>query len=125
MGPAATPLDFYTNPTAQGYYRDHVKTVINRVNTINGRPCEAPCWPALGMHTTAKLWHCPSTFFPRGALQLCIYKMAPWCRVEDLSAPSSATIKCQVWYCQQCLLRLALKSMTNLPFLRLIAGLLT
>ena len=43
VGPAATPLDFYTNPTAQGFYRDHVKTVINRVNTINGRPCEAPC----------------------------------------------------------------------------------
>ena len=43
VGPTAAPLDFYTNPTAQGYYRDHVKTVINRVNTINGRPCEAAC----------------------------------------------------------------------------------
>ena len=76
VGPTATPLDFYTNPTAQGYYRDHVKTVINRVNTINGRPCEVACWFALEMYTTAKLWHCVSTTFPWGVLQLCVYRIA-------------------------------------------------
>lgn len=28
--------DFYTNPTVKGYYKNHVKTVITRVNSING-----------------------------------------------------------------------------------------
>lgn len=29
--------EFYTDPMAAQYYRDHVSTVLNRRNTINGR----------------------------------------------------------------------------------------
>jgi len=28
--------DFYTNPTVKGYYKNHVKTVMTRVNSIGG-----------------------------------------------------------------------------------------
>ena len=28
--------DFYTNPTVKGYYKNHVKTVMTRVNSISG-----------------------------------------------------------------------------------------
>lgn len=29
--------EFYTDPMAAQYYRDHVSTILNRRNTINGR----------------------------------------------------------------------------------------
>lgn len=29
--------DFYSDPVAVGYYKDHVKKLINRVNTFNQR----------------------------------------------------------------------------------------
>ena len=28
--------DFYTNPTVKGYYKNHVKKVMTRVNSISG-----------------------------------------------------------------------------------------
>uniref|UniRef100_A0A7N0TF65 mannan endo-1,4-beta-mannosidase n=1 Tax=Kalanchoe fedtschenkoi TaxID=63787 RepID=A0A7N0TF65_KALFE len=30
------PDDFFTNPTVKGYYKNHIKTVLTRVNTITG-----------------------------------------------------------------------------------------
>ncbi|CAL8463534.1 g3068 [Coccomyxa elongata] len=35
--PTKTHKDFYTDPTIMGWYKDYVKTIITRVNTINGR----------------------------------------------------------------------------------------
>ena len=29
--------DFYSDPVAVGYYKDHVKKLLNRVNTFNQR----------------------------------------------------------------------------------------
>ena len=29
--------DFFSDPVAVGYYKDHVKTILNRVNTFNQR----------------------------------------------------------------------------------------
>lgn len=29
-------LDFYTNPTIVGWYQNNVKTIVGRVNSING-----------------------------------------------------------------------------------------
>ena len=29
--------DFYSDPVAVGYYKDHVKTILNRVNSFNQR----------------------------------------------------------------------------------------
>lgn len=29
--------DFYSDPVAVGYYKDHVRRILNRVNTFNGR----------------------------------------------------------------------------------------
>ena len=29
--------DFYSDPVAVGYYKDHVKKLLNRVNIFNGR----------------------------------------------------------------------------------------
>ena len=58
VGPTAQSQDFYDNPTAQTYYRNHVKTVLNRVNTINGRTCGylagLPAW-----HALATIMTCP------------------------------------------------------------------
>ena len=37
--------DFFSDPVAVQYYKDHVKTILNRVNTFNQRLyrcCSAP-----------------------------------------------------------------------------------
>ena len=34
---------FYTNEQAQTWYRDHIDTVLNRVNTVNGRKYTIKC----------------------------------------------------------------------------------
>ena len=48
-GDAACRDDFYSDPMAVGYYKDHVKRIVTRVNTFNGRtyrhgPCH--CLPS-------------------------------------------------------------------------------
>ena len=48
-GDAACRDDFYSDPVAVGYYKDHVKRIVTRVNTFNGRtyrhgPCH--CLPS-------------------------------------------------------------------------------
>lgn len=36
-GDAACRDDFYSDPVAVGYYKDHVRRIVTRVNTFNGR----------------------------------------------------------------------------------------
>ena len=36
-GDAPCRDDFYSDPVAVGYYKDHVRSIITRVNTFNGR----------------------------------------------------------------------------------------
>eukprot|EP00891_Asterochloris_glomerata_P005372 jgi/Astpho2/5372/fgenesh1_pg.00075_%23_44_t len=79
VGPAATPLDFYTNPTAQGYYRDHVKTVINRVNTINGRPYVDD--PTIFAWDLINEPHCIGC--PNGTIATWVNMMAPYVKSLD------------------------------------------
>ena len=36
-GDATCRDDFYSDPVAVGYYKDHVRRIVTRVNTFNGR----------------------------------------------------------------------------------------
>ena len=53
-GDATCRDDFYSDPVAVGYYKDHVKKLLNRVNVFNGRLYRSCCccsvkmshWPA-------------------------------------------------------------------------------
>ena len=42
-GDTACRDDFFSDPMAAQYYRDHVKTVLTRVNSINGRLYRCVC----------------------------------------------------------------------------------
>lgn len=46
-GDAACRDDFYSDPVAVGYYKDHVKRIVTRVNTFNGRTYRHSALPSL------------------------------------------------------------------------------
>lgn len=43
-GDTACRDNFFSDPMAAQYYRDHVRTVLTRVNSINGRLYRCGCW---------------------------------------------------------------------------------
>lgn len=48
LGPTGQHADFFTNPAVIQLYNNHVKTVLSRVNTINGRTYRSVPIPASG-----------------------------------------------------------------------------
>ncbi|KAK9917687.1 hypothetical protein WJX75_007185 [Coccomyxa subellipsoidea] len=77
--PTKTHKDFYTDPVIMGWYKDYVKTVINRVNTINGRTYgNDPTIFAWDLLNEARCQKCPNNTIAKW-----VGEMAPYVKSLD------------------------------------------